>query len=125
MSLTVRKIAVFLVIVMILAAVCDAKRKKSKKIATKTEIKQAKDDKNGKQVAIPEMTGTNFVVLLIMRLVYGIAVQMNMEDRLAGWFNGAFVPPNADDDYGLGDFGGLEDLGDGGGIEDGIGGLFE
>lgn len=122
MSLNVRKIAVFLVIVMILSAVCDAKRKKSKKITTKTEMKQAKD---AKQVAIPEMTGTNFVVLLIMRLVYGIAVQMNMEDRIAGWFNGAFVPPNADDDYGFGDFGGLEDLGDGGGIEDGIGGLFE
>lgn len=130
MSLTVRKIAVFLVIVMILAAVCDAKRKKSnKKSATKTEAKQAKNDKYAKQLSLRDTTGPSFMVLLIMRLIYGIAVQMNAEDRISGWFNGAFVPPNADDDYGFGggldDFGGLEDLDDGGGFGDGIGGLFE
>lgn len=126
MSLTVRKIAVFLVIVMILAAVCDAKRKKNKKISTKTDAKRVKDDKQSKQLVFQDTNGANFVRLLIMRLIYGIAVQMNLEERVAGWFNGAFVPPNADyDDFGIGggleDLGGLEELGDGGGI----GGLFE
>lgn len=132
MSLTVRKIAVLLVIVMILAAVCDAKRKKSKKSAKTSKIleaKQAKNDKYAKQLSLRDTTGPSFMVLLIMRLIYGIAVQMNAEDRISGWFNGAFVPPNADDDYGFGggfeDFGGLEDLDDGGGFGDGIGGLFE
>lgn len=130
MSLTARKIAVFLVIVMILAAVCDAKRKKSKKFTTKADAKRAKDDKYAKQLALRETSAPNFVRLVIMRLIYGIAVQMNLEERVAGWFNGIFVPPNADyDDYGLGggleDFGGLDDLGDGGGIGEGIGGLFE
>lgn len=59
----------------------------------------------------------NFVRLVIMRLIYGIAAQMGVEDRLAGVLNGIFVPPNADDDdYGgglgddLGDFEGAEDL---------------
>lgn len=125
MSLTVRKIAVFLVIAMILAADCDAKRKKSKKFATKAEAKRVKEDKYAKQLELRETSPPNFVRLLIMRLIYGIAAQMNLEERVSGWFNGAFVPPNADyDDYGFGggleNIGGLEDIGGGG-----IGDLFE
>lgn len=63
----------------------------------------------------------NFVRLVVMRLIYGLAVQMGMEDRLSGVLNGIFVPPNADDaddDYG-GGFG--DDLGD----FDGAGDLFD
>lgn len=59
----------------------------------------------------------NFVRLVVMRLIYGLAVQMGIEDRLSGVLNGIFVPPNAeDDDYGggfgddVGDFGGAGDL---------------
>lgn len=59
----------------------------------------------------------NFVRLVVMRLIYGIAAQMGIEDRLSGVLNGIFVPPNAeDDDYGggfdddIGDFGGAGDL---------------
>lgn len=63
-----------------------------------------------KELELRETNPPNFLRLLIMRLVYGIAAQMNLEERVAGWFNGAFVPPNADyDDYGLG--GGLDDIG--------------
>lgn len=52
----------------------------------------------------------NFVRLVVMRLIYGLAVQMGFEDRLSGVLNGIFVPPNAeDDDYG-GGFG--ADIGD-------------
>lgn len=59
----------------------------------------------------------NFVRLVVMRLIYGLAAQMGIEDRLSGVLNGIFVPPNAeDDDYGggfdddIGDFGGAGDL---------------
>lgn len=60
----------------------------------------------------------NFVRLAVMRLIYGIAAQMGVEDRLSGVLNGIFVPPNAedDDDYGggfgddVGGFGGADDL---------------
>lgn len=34
-----------------------------------------------------------------MRLIYGIASSMGLEDRLSGILGGFFVPPGADDDY--------------------------
>lgn len=110
MSPTFRKVAVLLVIVLIFAADCDAKRKKSKKFHSKT-MTQGKSPV-AKELELRETNPPNFLRLLVMRLVYGFAAQMNLEERVAGWFNGAFVPPNADyDDYGFG--GGLEDLGAG------------
>lgn len=109
MSPTFRKLAAVLVIVLILAADCDAKRKRSKKIPTSRTVRQHKSPV-AKELELRETNPPNFLRLLIMRLVYGFAVQMNLEDRVAGWFGGAFAPPNADyDDYGLG--GGLEDFG--------------
>lgn len=109
MSPTFRKLAAVLVIVLILAADCDAKRKRSKKISASRTVRQHKSPV-AKELELRETNPPNFLRLLIMRLVYGFAVQMNLEDRVAGWFGGAFAPPNADyDDYGLG--GGLEDFG--------------
>lgn len=56
----------------------------------------------GKETSTP-----NFIRLVIMRFIYGLATSMGVEDRLEGLFNGAFVPPNADGDlFGLGGFGG-------------------
>lgn len=108
MSPTFRKIAVLLVIVLILAADCDAKRKRSKKYQSKT-LRQRKSPV-AKELELRETNPPNFLRLLVMRLIYGIAAQMNLEERVAGWFNGAFVPPNADyDDYGFS--GGLDDFG--------------
>lgn len=105
MSPLFRKVAVLLVIVLILAADCDAKRKRSKKFVGRTQ----RATKNvAKELELRETNPPNFLRLLIMRLIYGIAAQMNLEERVAGWFNGAFAPPNADyDDYGFG--GGLAD----------------
>ncbi|XP_031634745.1 uncharacterized protein LOC116348035 [Contarinia nasturtii] len=109
MSPTFRKVAVLLLIVLILAADCDAKRKRSKKVQSEKTMEQQKTSV-AKELELRETNPPNFVRLLIMRLIYGLAVQMNLEERVAGWFNGAFVPPNADyDDYGFG--GGLDDLG--------------
>ncbi|XP_030384547.1 uncharacterized protein LOC115631844 [Scaptodrosophila lebanonensis] len=69
----------------------------------------------GKETSTP-----NFARLVIMRLIYGIASTMGIEDRLEDVFNGAFVPPGADDGIGIG-LGDLEDNGN-----DGIlGGIFE
>ncbi|XP_055379602.1 uncharacterized protein LOC129610860 [Condylostylus longicornis] len=69
-----------------------------------------------------EATPQGFIRLLIMRLIYGIATQMGVEDRISGLFNGAFVPPNADDDDFSFDFGLSDNSGGGlfggGGIED-------
>lgn len=99
MSPTFRKVAVVLVIVLILASDCDAKRKRGKKYHTRTQRKSPV----AKELELRETNPPNFLRLLVMRLIYGIAAQMNLEDRVAGWFNGAFAPPNADyDDYGIG-----------------------
>lgn len=109
MSPTLRKLAVVLVIVLILAADCDAKRKRSKKYQTSRSIRQRKSPV-AKELELRETNPPNFLRLLIMRLIYGFAAQMNLEDRVGGWFGGAFAPPNADyDDYGL--TGGLEEFG--------------
>lgn len=47
----------------------------------------------------------NFIRLVIMRMIYGLAVQLGLQERLLGLFSGAFAPPNADydddDDYDL------------------------
>lgn len=68
----------------------------------------------GKETSTPD-----FVRLVVMRLIYGLATSMGVEDRLEGLFNGAFVPPNAE-----GDFFGFGGLGGGGGGDDGaLGGL--
>lgn len=105
MSLTFRKIAVMLVIVLILLATtdCEAKRKRSKKVQEKSQTAQRKTPV-AKELELRETNPPNFVRLLIMRLIYGLAAQMNLEERVAGWFNGAFAPPNADyAEYGFGD----------------------
>lgn len=53
-----------------------------------------------------ETNQVNFIRLVIMRLIYGIAAQFGLQERLINLFSGAFLPPNADyddddDDYDL------------------------
>lgn len=117
-SATLRITLAVALCVLLLTACCDAKRKKGKK--TKATTVQAKQQSagiaEGKQAELRETNPPNFVRLLLMRLIYGIATQMGLEERIAGVFNGAFAPPNADyDDFGVGDFGideGIGDIGD-------------
>ena len=99
------------------------------------ETKNAEVTKNSSKIADAEMnqeskqlflgaegkeTNTpNFVRLVVMRLIYGLASSMGIEERLESAFNGVLVPPNADE--GFFNFG---DIGGGGGGDDEIfGGL--
>ncbi|KAL5276651.1 hypothetical protein ACFFRR_002082 [Megaselia abdita] len=65
----------------------------------------AKDSETFLAKQATETIPANFVRLLLMRLIYGFAASMGAEERLADVFNGAFVPPNADEgfDFGFGD----------------------
>lgn len=57
-----------------------------------------------------ETSTADFVRLVVMRIIYGIASTMGLEERLAEVFNGAFVPPGEEDgDFGL-DFGGIDGI---------------
>ncbi|XP_023163428.1 uncharacterized protein LOC111594393 [Drosophila hydei] len=67
------------------------------------------DSQSGRQ----NTNAPNFVRLVIMRLIYGIASTMGLEDRLEDTFNGAFIPPSADN---LFDIGGGDGDGDGEGL---------
>lgn len=43
----------------------------------------------------------NFIRLVVMRLVFGVASSMGLGENLSGVLGGMFVPPGADyDDYG-------------------------
>ncbi|KAK0164921.1 hypothetical protein PV328_003487 [Microctonus aethiopoides] len=54
-------------------------------------------DLQSKETNIP-----NFVRLVVMRLIFGIATSMGFGDRVAGFLGGILVPPGAEDysDYG-------------------------
>lgn len=112
---------------------CDAATKniKSKKLLNKRnkQILQQQQQQSKQLFLEPETRETdppNFVRLVVMRLIYGIATQMGFEDRIAGLFNGAFVPPNADDDdVDGGLLNGLFGDGGGGGGDDDDGGFFD
>ncbi|KAG7196742.1 hypothetical protein KM043_014001 [Ampulex compressa] len=49
-----------------------------------------------------ETNVVNFMRLLVMRLVFGVASAMGLGENLSGVLGGIFVPPGADDysDYG-------------------------
>lgn len=108
-----RLICLVLIGILLATVVVDAARKGKLPKKTKQQTKQlaAADALQSRETDPP-----NFVRLVLMRLIYGIAVQMGVEERLSGFLNGAFVPPNADED---GDYGGLGDIGD---IGDDLGG---
>lgn len=99
-----RKVIIFVILIALMANVANGKRK------TKSSSQKQRQDLQSRETDPP-----NFIRLLLMRLIYGIAVQIGAEDRLAGFLNGIFVPPNADDDDGFGGLGGfLGEIGGGG-----------
>lgn len=104
-----RKVIIFVMLIALMANAANGKRKT--KSQRQKQLGQDRQDLQSRETDPP-----NFVRLLLMRLIYGIAVQIGAEDRLAGFLNGIFVPPNADDDGGFGGLGGfLGEIGGGGG----------
>lgn len=104
-----RKIVFLILVLMIVACLCEARRRKVPsrfKQKPQKALRQSKIPKlkNQKQLLYEtrETSPPNFVTLLIFRLVYGIATQMGLEDRLPGFI----APPNADEDGGFFSFGG-------------------
>ena len=113
-------VLIFLIILIALITLHDCK-----KISKKVNKNVAKKNNNNRitkyiEYETRETNPPNFVRLLIMRLIYGIASQMGIEERLSGVFNGAFVPPGAEDDGDFLDFGGDidGDVGDAGDLFD-------
>ncbi|XP_075219436.1 uncharacterized protein LOC142323544 isoform X2 [Lycorma delicatula] len=43
----------------------------------------------------------NFVRLLVLRLIYGVATMMGFSENISEFANGALVPPGVEDDYGI------------------------
>lgn len=105
-----RKIVLILIVLIVAASLCEAARRRRIPSRQKQKLKNNRLTKlpklkNQKQMLYEtrETSPPNFVTLLFMRLVYGIATQMGFEDRLPGFI----APPNADEgDYGFFSFGG-------------------
>jgi hypothetical protein len=62
---------------------CDARRRKQNK---------------QKQIQSRETNIFNFVRLLVLRLVYGIATSMGFGENISEFLGGIFVPPGVEDD---------------------------
>lgn len=85
-----RVLLIFIIVLFLIAANVEGRRR-VKKIKHKQNKQLSAESK--------ETSPPNFFRLLVMRLVYGMAAQMGFEERISGIFNGAFVPPNAEEDY--------------------------
>lgn len=113
-----KKLLIFTVLVILLTInFCDCRsRNKNKKRSSYNYHRVNRKSQKQLHYESRETNTPNFVRLLVMRLIYGIAAQMGAEDRVSGIFNGALVPPNADNsdyldlDFGANDIGG--ELGD-------------
>lgn len=115
-----RKLLVLIVVLVVVVSLSEAARRR--RIPSRLKQKPLRHTKlpklkNQKQMLYEtrETSPPNFVTLLLLRLVYGIASQMGFEDRLPGFI----APPNSDDgDYGFFSFGGETPSIFGGGDDD-------
>lgn len=112
--ISIRRALIFVLFIAVVASAASGKRK------TQARGQKAVTAGENRQIFIQsrETDTPNFVLLLFMRLVYGLAVQVGAEDRLGSFLNGFFVPPNADADGDDDPFESL--LGDIGGGGDGL-----
>ncbi|XP_052868203.1 uncharacterized protein LOC128274137 [Anopheles cruzii] len=90
---TRRMLVIGLVVVLLVASLSEARRRfpHRRRAPSRKTLKQLYYESR-------ETNTPNFVRLVLMRLVYGLATQMGVEERLDNVFGGAFVPPNAVDD---------------------------
>ncbi|XP_067002797.1 uncharacterized protein [Anabrus simplex] len=73
------------VLVLVLAAIgCECRSKKAKK---------------EKQIQSRETSLFNFLRLLFLRVVYGIATSLGFGEGISNFMGGIFVPPGVNDDY--------------------------
>lgn len=106
-----KKLIIFLAVFVLIVNLSDAARKR--RIPSRLKHKYSSPQKNSKLPKLKnqkqmlyetrETSPPNFVTLLLFRLIYGLATQMGIEDRLPGFLS----PPNADEaDYGFFSLGG-------------------
>lgn len=97
MKLLPRKLVIVILILLIIASLCESARRRrvSSKFKNKIHRQKLPKLKNQKQLLYEtrETNPPNFVTLLMMRLVYGLATSMGIEDRLPDFLS----PPNADE----------------------------
>ncbi|GBP00798.1 hypothetical protein EVAR_77006_1 [Eumeta japonica] len=62
--------------------------------------KKTKDKPSEKELLLQrrETTPADFTRLLVMRLIYGVAKMMGLQEPVSEVLGGALVPPGADDD---------------------------
>lgn len=85
-----RRHFVFLFVLLCVFNLCEMKKRKMDYPTEKQLTLQRK-----------ETTPADFTRLLVMRVVYGLAKVMGLQEPVSELLNGALVPPGADDD---GDF---------------------
>lgn len=94
MKLLPRKLIIVILILLIIASLCESARRRrvSSKFKNKIHRQKLPKLKNQKQLLYEtrETNPPNFVTLLMMRLVYGLASSMGIEDRLPDFLS----PPN-------------------------------
>lgn len=101
-----RFIIVTLLALLVILSLCEGRRRRvpsrlKHKISKNTKLK------NQKQIlySTRETSTPSFITMLLFRLVYGIASQMGVEDRIPSFL----APPNSEDgDYGFFNFGGSD-----------------
>jgi len=102
-----KKLIILIIVILFVICLCEAKKRR---IPARLKLKQPQKNnirnpklpklKSQKQLLYEtrETSPPSFVTLLVLRLIYGLATQMGIEDRLPGFLS----PPNADgDDYGF------------------------
>lgn len=113
-----RMMLLAILVLLVIACLCEAgKRRIPSKLKNKMQRHTRLPKlKNQKQMLYEtrETSPPNFVTLLFFRLIYGIASQMGLEERLPSFI----APPNAESDYGFFSFGGETPSIFGGGDDD-------
>ncbi|XP_046819501.1 uncharacterized protein LOC124950629 [Vespa velutina] len=63
------------------------------------QIECRSNNKKTKQLSLQskETNPANFIRLLVMRLVFGVATSMGLGENISGVLGGIFVPPGAED----------------------------
>ena len=92
---------IIIIFILFVICLCEAKKRRipsrHKQKQPQKIIRNPKLPKKQLLYETRETSPPSFVTLLVLRLIYGLATQMGIEDRLPGFLS----PPNADE----GDFG--------------------